>query len=205
MFLFQQKDKLHDSSTTGGLDVDQVMEWETPSEGWERIPADSTLFMHPHFAAHKNYPKGIADIAGYWAEDRILGGVAIFDRSRTWAMDGDEPNVYFQSCRRRNTFRAWQLLDKQQTDLVSFLTSDDPDADVSSRLLPLQASIENKVRCDPEEAIPVHSIYRDLWERTPPVEPLRGSCVRRTLDVHDYPELDGQETTEEKIERMRRM
>ena len=205
VFLFHQQDKLHNSSTTGGLNVDQVMKGETPSDGWERIPAAPTLLMLPHFAAHDNYPNGIADIAGYWAEDRILGGVPLFDRSRTWALDSDEPNVYFQSCRRRNTFRTWQLLDKQQQDLVSFLTSDDSDAGASSGLLPPEASMDNKVRCDPEEAITVHSIYRDVWERTPPVEPWRGSCMRRTLDAHDYPELGGQETTEEKIERMRRM
>lgn len=39
-----------------------------------------TLFFHAWFQEHKQYPDGIADMVGYWAEARILGGVVLFDR-----------------------------------------------------------------------------------------------------------------------------
>jgi hypothetical protein len=29
---------------------------------------------------YDQYPDGLADVAGYWAEDRIFGGVVLFDR-----------------------------------------------------------------------------------------------------------------------------
>jgi hypothetical protein len=32
---------------------------------------------------HAQYPEGIADMVGYWAKDRILGGVVLFDRGES--------------------------------------------------------------------------------------------------------------------------
>lgn len=40
----------------------------------------TTLFCHPWYDAHDQYPEGIADSVGYWAEGRILGGVVLLDR-----------------------------------------------------------------------------------------------------------------------------
>jgi hypothetical protein len=38
------------------------------------------------------YPDGLADVAGYWAEDQIFGGVVLFDRSQSWCgSDGEGP------------------------------------------------------------------------------------------------------------------
>jgi hypothetical protein len=51
-------------------------DWKT----W-RVPAHlPTIFVHRTFAEHQQYPEGVADVVGYWAENRILGGVALFDR-----------------------------------------------------------------------------------------------------------------------------
>jgi hypothetical protein len=38
------------------------------------------LFFHVDYMDHRQYPNGLADMAGYWAEDRIFGGVVLFDR-----------------------------------------------------------------------------------------------------------------------------
>jgi hypothetical protein len=38
-----------------------------------------TLFMHNWYCYYDNYPEGVADGVGYWAEARILGGVVLFD------------------------------------------------------------------------------------------------------------------------------
>ncbi len=40
----------------------------------------ASLFCHPWYPDHDQYPGGIADSVGYWAEARILGGVILFDR-----------------------------------------------------------------------------------------------------------------------------
>jgi hypothetical protein len=44
---------------------------------------DANMFVHRMFTAHKQYPFGAADMAGYWLEDRILGGVVLFDRGES--------------------------------------------------------------------------------------------------------------------------
>ena len=40
-------------------------------------------FFHSVFQDHERYPRGKADVAGYWAEARIFGGVVVFDRGET--------------------------------------------------------------------------------------------------------------------------
>ncbi|KAH7486446.1 hypothetical protein FOMA001_g5154 [Fusarium oxysporum f. sp. matthiolae] len=40
-------------------------------------------FCHRAYRYPEQYPKGLADVAGYWAESKILGGVVVFDRGET--------------------------------------------------------------------------------------------------------------------------
>jgi len=42
-----------------------------------------TVFYHPSYQAFDQYPNGISDVVGYWAETKILGGVMIFDRGQS--------------------------------------------------------------------------------------------------------------------------
>lgn len=44
---------------------------------WSEWP---TPFCLLHYSKPEQYPDGIADLAGYWAEDRIFGGVVLFGR-----------------------------------------------------------------------------------------------------------------------------
>ncbi|KAL2121875.1 hypothetical protein VTJ04DRAFT_2330 [Mycothermus thermophilus] len=39
-----------------------------------------TLFCHYFYDHYTSYPNGVADCVGYWAEERIFGGVLVFDR-----------------------------------------------------------------------------------------------------------------------------
>lgn len=43
-------------------------------------PPHGSLFFHRKYKNHEHYTFGRADMAGYWAEDRIFGGVVLFDR-----------------------------------------------------------------------------------------------------------------------------
>ena len=37
--------------------------------------------FHPDYVQYKNYPRGLLDVVGYWAETQLFGGVLLFDRS----------------------------------------------------------------------------------------------------------------------------
>lgn len=49
----------------------------------DSIPALDHLFFTFSYMNSKEYPFGISDMAGYWAEDRIFGGVVLFDRGES--------------------------------------------------------------------------------------------------------------------------
>ena len=64
---------------------DSIASWEPPKElrhFWLLNPdgAPPTLFQHRQYRYYDQYPDGIADGVGYWAESRIFGGVVLFDR-----------------------------------------------------------------------------------------------------------------------------
>lgn len=190
MFLVHQNLLLHDPATTENRDIAAITSWERPPDMWARIPPYPTLFTHTSFTAFEQYPVGVADMVGYWAEDRILGGVALFDRSQSWD-DINEPNVYFQSGRVNVTFRICQLLGTQQQELLNFLLTDAEQLQGTCPL-PILPSGENRVRVDPVDAIPIHKVYRDPWEREEPklryrMQQNMDSCTRSSLD---YPEVD---------------
>ncbi|KAI1877981.1 uncharacterized protein JN550_000163 [Neoarthrinium moseri] len=158
---------MHDRSTTRGLDIQFVTLWEPGQNPFARVVPDPTLFAHPHFMAQEQYPDGLADVVGYWAENRILGGVVLFDRSQDWEHD-KEPN----------------------DALLGFLQN--PDGKTTTCPLPILPTSNNRERIDPWDAIPVHKVYRDPWEREPPRKRLRMQefMGRDVISSLDFPEYD---------------
>lgn len=84
--LYQLDEKAHRG------DIDSIMNWDAPIEQYElhgrwetkpHFPPRPSLFFHPDYLNHQQYPSGTADVAGYWAEDRIFGGVVLFDRGKS--------------------------------------------------------------------------------------------------------------------------
>lgn len=57
---------------------DGITEWAPPKSN-ERY---WRLFNHQWYRDHDQYPPGVADMVGYWAKDRIFGGVVLFDRRK---------------------------------------------------------------------------------------------------------------------------
>ena len=156
-----------------------------PSKKYRRFyPATypTTLFCHPWYRDYDQYPGGIADSVGYWAEGRILGGVVLFDRKNP-----DSDAVYIHADRQLVIYRICRLLDSQVEELARFLLSEPgPTAAASTQpengplpILPSEANIE---RVDPESAIETTGIYRDPWERR--LRPL-DEVDKRTRDVID--------------------
>jgi hypothetical protein len=42
-----------------------------------------TDFMHEAYYDMQQYPNGVADVVGYWAEYHLFGGVVLFDRGES--------------------------------------------------------------------------------------------------------------------------
>jgi hypothetical protein len=180
-----------------GLDTsvhkdDGITEWAPPisdSWFWKWYPEGPlpTLFRHHWYKDYDQYPGHVADMAGYWAEARILGGVVLFDRRKPETDPGADPDaVYFHSDRHGVTYRIYQLLPEERKALLDFLTADEPP---SASPLPILGNQDNRIRVDPEEPIRTTGIYRDLWERkdlSPDAGDLR---LRDVWDRNEYPTM----------------
>jgi hypothetical protein len=64
---------------------DGIASWVPPEDDtifWTFFPEGPppTLFRHGWYGDYEQYPDDVADMVGYWAEARILGGVVLFDR-----------------------------------------------------------------------------------------------------------------------------
>ncbi|OAA47844.1 hypothetical protein NOR_02334 [Metarhizium rileyi] len=170
--------------------IDSVVSWQSPSTKIEFMPGEwltmtplpalPSMFTHTEYRFHENYPNGLADVAAYWAEDRIFGGVVLFDRGKTGTECKD---VYLHSNRREWTVRVWRLLESQLDKVLVFLK--DSNASTESPF-PLYADENNRHRYDSFDAMAWYDVYRDPWERVLPAEKNWDSIRRNTFD---YPEL----------------
>ncbi|KAI2604691.1 hypothetical protein GGR54DRAFT_621586 [Hypoxylon sp. NC1633] len=159
--------------------ADNVASWAPPKENklWWRFNPNGplpTLFCHSWYTNYEQYPEGVADMVGFWAENRILGGVILFDRATP-----DSGAVYIHPDWRDVTYRICQLLDTQKQELLDFLQSESPQ---SATPLPIRPDEHNLVRVDPEEPITLTKVYRHIWERKPPPE---YAGDERSGDVYD--------------------
>ncbi|KAK3299594.1 uncharacterized protein B0H64DRAFT_455679 [Chaetomium fimeti] len=189
VLLFKKRLRIHDKQPqNAAYTIKMVTSWQSKEDKNLKLrlhPPGRTMFAHLSYDAKRQYPNGTADMVGYWAENRIMGGVVVFDRSQVWANGYmPEPNVYLHSDRAGVTIRVWQLLGEQQEALVNFLLS------IGTCPFPLYASERNLVRFDPDKAT-WNKVYRDIWEREPPRH-VRGrgggfmGCVQTELD---YPRV----------------
>lgn len=146
----------------------------------EKKPTPFLLWLT--FDDPDQYPDGLADVAAYWAEDRIFGGVILFGRGksgkevcflvslvtseksklRTLTLS-QQNGVWFHSHRRRVTNHVYVLREDQVASLTHFLESDPEEASVCCPF-PILANREN-VRQDYRLSMPKYKIYRDPWER----------------------------------------
>lgn len=46
-------------------------------------PPNIAELFHDEYEEWRQYPNGVADVVGYWAEYRLFGGVVLFDRGTT--------------------------------------------------------------------------------------------------------------------------
>ncbi|OAA55876.1 hypothetical protein SPI_08083 [Niveomyces insectorum RCEF 264] len=156
---------------------DRLMAWRPDKDGSEAIRKyfyrngfPPTFFVHPWYKAYDQYPDGVADGVGYWAEDRILGGVT--------------DAVFFHTNAYKVFYRIYRLRDDQKQQLLQFLLSDAPPP--GSCPLPIHGDKDNRVRVDPEEPISETGIYRDKWERKPLTEDDTDMRTKDVVDTFNY-------------------
>ncbi|KAJ0124722.1 hypothetical protein J7T55_006063 [Diaporthe amygdali] len=164
--------------------------------GWVDVPPRPTLFNHAYYLDHDIYPEGIADIAGYWAEDRIIGGVVLFDRRADPRAAGEIedaevdngdtlPNIWVHPGRDRVTERIYQLRDEQQKAIFDYLLAEDE----KENPLPILPDRHNRTRLDSSIAHTHKRVYRDPWDRKPFTQEELRFLERRPQDEGDYPEI----------------
>ncbi|KAK8030214.1 hypothetical protein PG993_011505 [Apiospora rasikravindrae] len=169
---------------------DGVHDWKPPESDelyWEFHPSGPlpTMFQHAWYIDYDQYPEGVADMAAYWAESRIMGGVVLFDRRDPAAdLRADPSAVYIHPDKYDAPYRIVQLLPEQRQALLDFLIGQDQPA---KSLLPLTVDENNTKRVDPEEPIRETGIYRDLWERKDFPPDATDSRLRDVWDTFNFP------------------
>ncbi|KAL2285262.1 hypothetical protein FJTKL_08222 [Diaporthe vaccinii] len=113
----------------------------------------------------ENFPEGAADMAGYWAESRILGGVVLFDRAAQAC--GESDAVYLHPDRDEVTYRICLLTDVQKKAMMDFFQAREANNEVACPL-PVLPDETNTQCVDSEEPTRVTGVYRDAWERVTP-------------------------------------
>ncbi|KAL8349134.1 hypothetical protein RB601_002035 [Gaeumannomyces tritici] len=168
---------------------DGVIEWVPPKDDWRYWDKHlngplPTLMYHLWYVDFEQYPEGAADMVGFWAENQILGGVALFDRRPE--TEGGEPGaVYWHPSRVGVTYRICKLRPDQTQKLLDFLLATEPQ---ETTPLPILPGMENLSRVDPEEHIMETGIFRHSWERKKLPPP--NATDLRLRDVHnlvDFP------------------
>ncbi|KAG8158482.1 hypothetical protein KVR01_011604 [Diaporthe batatas] len=167
VILYNKQDKCHVEA-----EIRSVTSWQRarrPSDTWTvHLAPWPTLFLNHEYLNYDQYPDGLADAAAYWAEDRIFGGVVLFERGES---DTECKSIYFHSGRRKETVRAWKLPEHHLRALLVFLTSDSIGKGEDSPCpIPISCERTNIHRVDSWDAMAARHIYRDPWERKVPLE-----------------------------------
>ncbi|POR36286.1 Uncharacterized protein TPAR_03530, partial [Tolypocladium paradoxum] len=128
-------------------------------------------FSHGAYNAVEQYSHGIADVAGYWAEAKIFGGVIVFDRGETEVECRD---IYIHATRSNSPITIFPPTLEQFNRLMQFLLANDnvdgsnapaEGTKAATCPLPIIATSENRWRWHPWDAFARFHIFRDRYER----------------------------------------
>ncbi|PGH07921.1 hypothetical protein AJ79_06129 [Helicocarpus griseus UAMH5409] len=135
--------------------------------------------FHPYYQNWEQYPHGIADIVGYWAEYRLFGGVVLFDRGQAGSACKD---IFIHPVR---NYHIFQPSDTQIKEYLNVLLSDQSQASLTTAKAAEHMRFKAEKyarRIDLYDAIVHLNIYRDKYERIIPSQRPR-RCVFWAEDV----------------------
>ncbi|KAK6820235.1 hypothetical protein RU639_007630 [Aspergillus parasiticus] len=153
-----------------------------PSRNGVPHPREATWFYHSDYLDHEQYPLGISDVVGYWAEKQVFGGVVLFDRGE---IDNECRDAFIHP---DDEYRIFKLSDDQLDQFASFGAKTGPIDQNSDSVCPIPFQAEKYTRrIEPEEAMEMH-IYRHLYEHRPKAED-NGRTQHKRRRLEDYPEF----------------
>ncbi|KAI1260612.1 hypothetical protein F5Y18DRAFT_420061 [Xylariaceae sp. FL1019] len=142
-----------------------------------------TVFYHDSYCDHEQYPRGLPDVVGYWAEAKIFGGVVLLERGES--STGCD-NIWLDPNHRPGPTTMYSPTPEQLSTLVHFLLSE-PSSTVECPL-PIRASNLNRPRFYRYHATKYFHIFRDKYDSRLPAWFLDTSgCAR---NPRDFPELE---------------
>ncbi|KAI8711170.1 hypothetical protein NCS52_01492600 [Fusarium sp. LHS14.1] len=142
----------------------------------------ATIFVHRAYRSAERYPRGAADVAGYWAEGQIFGGVVWFQRGET---DLECKGVWIHGASLGSPRTLYPPTQKQLDSLISILLSKPNQNSVCP--LPIHGTPENRPRWDPYEAQSRFHIFRDKNLLSPPIKSPGRSYT--SVKASDWPEV----------------
>ncbi|KAI1076706.1 hypothetical protein F5B20DRAFT_555240 [Whalleya microplaca] len=149
-----------------------------------RLLPPPTTFFHWHYQASHQYPHGIADVVGYWAEAKIFGGVVVFDRGES---ESEAKRVFLHADRLEGPRTLYPPTESQRRGLIRFLLSEP--AQGTPCPLPMLDSMDNRPRYEAYDAFAYFHIFRDRYERElPPQRQIKDVC-----SAVDFPEIEDQQ------------
>ncbi|KAM0350887.1 hypothetical protein HYE67_000893 [Fusarium culmorum] len=179
VYLFNLDDGVHKHQLYEDWAQQRQMEQVLASEVRDVIPP--CAFFHTSYYYFDQYPQGLADVVGYWAEGQIFGGVVVFDRGET---EAECKSMWIHGARLRGPRTLYPPTPDQFDSLINFLLSEPKEE--AACPLPIHGINENRPRWHPYDALAKYHIFRDKYERKLPMEPPRQGC---TLVNADWPEL----------------
>ncbi|RSL93329.1 hypothetical protein CEP52_013302 [Fusarium oligoseptatum] len=139
-----------------------------------------SAFFHSAYTYVEEYPQGLGDVAGYWAEGKIFGGVVVFDRGET---EQECKAIWMDGARWKGPHTLYPPTKDQFDSLVRFLLSE-ANEEVPCPF-PIHGTDENRPRWHPWHAFSQYHIFRDRYEKKMGPDPPRPRC---TLVLADWPE-----------------
>ncbi|KAH7125827.1 hypothetical protein EDB81DRAFT_698246 [Dactylonectria macrodidyma] len=141
-------------------------------------------FFHRAYYYPDQYPRGTADVAGYWAEGKIFGGVIVFDRGET---DQECNDMWIHGALLEGPRTLYPPTKQQFESLIRFLLADTESLKLTPCPLPIYGTSDNRPRWRAYEAFADYHIFRDRYERKLPLK--RPGRPVRLMNV-DWPELE---------------
>ncbi|KAI1258362.1 hypothetical protein F5Y18DRAFT_413908 [Xylariaceae sp. FL1019] len=178
--LYQLDDGVHKHAEHEAWLQDEISRLGEDTANEARFLPPATLFYHGNYRHSHQYPQGIADVVGYWAEAKIFGGVVLVDRGES---ETEARNIFLHPSRVQGPRTVYPPTAVQHRTLIRFLLSDSAK---EQSPLPLLDSDDNRPRYEPYDAFKYFHIFRDRYETVLP--PVRK--VKHTIRTTDFPEIN---------------
>ncbi|EEP81827.1 conserved hypothetical protein [Uncinocarpus reesii 1704] len=141
---------------------------------------------HPSYMCWHQYPRGPAELVGYWAEAEIFGGVVVFEHGSNDELRGVHIHPPFQPLFKLSESQLDEFINLSQSSQVQPSPGQRSESKIFGQFAPEQhtCTIIDDIGLYPH-------IYRDKYERVPKIRLLEGEhrCVQRGMVTEEMREF----------------